>query len=456
MKKQSGAPLVGALILSAVVSGQTLTLGDAVERAQRLYPAVQVSRSQVDAAAASIRLARTAFLPRLDSIAQVNRATRNNIYGMLLQQPVISPISGPPVNENSPASVFGSAVGMLVDWEPFDFGVRRSRVELAEITRRRAEASAVRTQFEAASMAADAYLTVLAAQQTEKAAGASVERSRVLLTAVEALVRAELRPGADASMARAEFIAAQSQVVRSRQAIADAKAVLAGLTGDSPGSLVIHEGRLLLPAETPAETAAQVGGNPIAREQTAVIDEARARLKTLDNQWVPRFTIQGTTYARGTGARPDFTTLGGANGLAPTFYNWGLGFSVRFSILDQASIRAQQAEQAANVRTEESRYKLIVNDLETRRNRALASLEAAREIALLTPVQLESARAAASQAEVRYRTGLGPVTEVADAQRVVAQAEIDDALARLNVWRALLALRIAEGDLRPFVEEAAR
>ncbi len=433
-----------------------VSLTDAVERARKTYPAIQVSRSQVDAAAASIRLARTSYLPRLDSIAQVNRATRNNIYGMLLQQPVISPISGPPVIENSATSVFGSAVGLLVDWEPFDFGLRKSRVELAESTRRRTEASVVRTQFDAASAAADVYLTILASQETVKAASASVERSKVLLTSVEALVRAELRPGADAAVARAEWAAAQAQVVRSKQAVSEAKAILAGLIGETPANIAVSEGRLLTSPEASALQGSELGSNPLAREQAAVIEEVKAKLKTLDRQWSPRFSIQGSTYARGTGARPDFTTLGGANGLAPSFYNWGLGFSVKFPILDQAPIRAQQAEQAANVRTEESRYKLIVTDLETRRHRALAALEAAKDIALLTPPQVDAARAAASQAGTRYKSGLATVVEAADAQRVLSQAEIDDALAKLNVWRAILAVGTAEGDLAPFLQMAGR
>ena len=434
----------------------TLSLSEAVNRAQNLYPSVQVSRSRVDAAAAGIRLARTSYLPRLDSIAQVNRATRNNIYGMLLQQPVISPISGPPVNENSMTSVFGSAVGLLIDWEPFDFGLRKSRVDLAETTRRRTEASVVRTQFEAAAAAADTYLTILAAQETVKAASASVERSRVLLTIVEGLVRAELRPGADSTVSRAELAAAQAQLIRGRQAVAEAKALLAGLIGEQPDNLAVAEGKLLtLPREDPPAPA-QVTESPLAREQTALIEEAKARLGTFDRQWVPRFSLQGTTYARGTGARPDFTTLQGVNGLAPNFYNWGVGFSVTFPVLDYAATRARQAEQAANVRTEEGRYRLVITDLETRRNRALAAVQAAREMAQLTPTQLEAARAAESQAQARYKSGLATLVEVADAQRTLAQAEIDDGLARLAVWRALLALRSAEGDLEPFLQIAGQ
>jgi outer membrane protein TolC len=410
----------------------------------------------VDAAAAGIRLARTSYLPRLNSIAQVNRATRNNIYGMLLQQAVISPISGPPVNENSMTSVFGSAVGLLIDWEPFDFGLRKSRVDLAETTRRRTEASVVRTQFEAAAAAADSYLTILAAQETVKAASASVERSRVLLTVVEGLVRAELRPGADSTVSRAELAAAQTQLIRGRQAVSEAKALLAGLIGEQPDNVAVTEGKLLtLPGEDPPAPA-QVTDNPLAREQTAFIDEAKARLRALDRVWVPHFSLLGTAYARGTGARPDFTTLQGMNGLAPNFYNWGVGFSVTFPILDYAATRARQAEQAANIRTEEGRYRLVITDLETRRNRALAAVRAAREMAQLAPAQLEAARMAESQAQARYKSGLATLVEVADAQRTLAQAEIDDGLARLAVWRALLALRSAEGDLEPFVQIAGQ
>ena len=44
---------------------------------------------------AGIQLARTAYLPRVDALAQVNRATRNNVFGLLLPQGVIPAISGP-------------------------------------------------------------------------------------------------------------------------------------------------------------------------------------------------------------------------------------------------------------------------------------------------------------------------------------------------------------------------
>ena len=67
-------------------------------------------------------------------------------------------------------------------------------------------------------------------------------------------------------------------------------------------------------------------------------------------------------------------------------------------------------------------------------------LEASRRVARNTPIQLEAARATEQQASARYKAGLTSIVEVAEAERILTQAEIDDALARLSVWRALLAI----------------
>lgn len=73
-----------------------------------------------------------------------------------------------------------------------------------------------------------------------------------------------------------------------------------------------------------------------------------------------------------------------------------------------------------------------------------------------TPVEVAAARAATGQATARYQAGLGNIDEVAEAQRLLTQAEIDDALARLGVWRSLLGVATAAGDLQPFLAEASQ
>jgi hypothetical protein len=51
---------------------------------------------------------------------------------------------------------------------------------------------------------------------------------------------------------------------------------------------------------------------------------------------------------------------------------------------------------------------------------------------------------------------LANLTELADAQRLLTNAEIDDALARLQIWRARLAVASAQGDLQPFLDDVQK
>src|SRR5581483_2223633 len=95
----------------AVAPGITLT--QAVDTALHNYPSIKVTDEQIQAAAAGIQLARTAYLPHIDALAQINRATRNNVYGMLLPQSVIPSMSGPVLGINNLGSVWGSAAGFL-------------------------------------------------------------------------------------------------------------------------------------------------------------------------------------------------------------------------------------------------------------------------------------------------------------------------------------------------------
>src|SRR5438093_617409 len=445
--------LTNAIGRAQQAPGTPMSVGQAVESALRNYPAVTVSQEQVNSAAAGIDLARTAYLPRVDSLAQFNRATRNNVFGLLLPQGVIPSISGPVLGTNSTDSVWGSAIGGLVTWEPFDFGLRRAGVAAATASKTRSEAALKRTQFDVAAAAADAYLTLAAAQETVRAAQAGVDRADVLVRSIRALVNAQLRPGAEQSRAQAELAAAQTQLARAQQATEVARAVLAQFVGGDPRQISLTAPKLLqlpLVQTTPALTTA---ANPIAIEQNAAVAQAKAQLDILNKSYFPRFFAQGAAYARGTGARADGTRLGGANGLAPDVQNYAIGLSVTFPIFDFPSIRAKKVGQAATIRAETARYQQVATDLTAQWNEAMATLEGSRKIAADTPVQVSAANAAFQQTSARYQASLGNIVDVADAQRLLTQAEIDEALARLGVWRGLLGVAIAAGDIQPFLNE---
>jgi outer membrane protein TolC len=445
----------GALMAQPAPPPAALTVMQAVQNALHEYPSIQVSQEQINAAAAGIRLARTAYLPRVDALAQVNRATRNNVFGLLLPQSTLPSMSGPVIGSNNLGTAWGSAIGTLVTWEPFDFGLRRATVAAAAAAQTQSEATLKRTQFEVAVAVADGYLTLVAAQETVRAAQAGVDRTEVILRTANALVGAALRPGADASRAEAELAAARTQLIQAQQAVGVARAMVCRFVGIEPAQLAISSKRLLQPPEE-SVPALDPAANPFAVEQSAVLEQTKAQLKALERSYFPRFYLQGSAYARGTGAETDGKLLGGVNGLAPSVQDYALGFSVTFPALDLPSVQAREAAQSAAVRAQTARYRQISTDLRAQWNAAVATLQGARGIAANTPRQVSAARAAVQQATARYQSGLGNIDEVAEAQRLLSQAEIDDALARLGIWRGLLGVAAAAGDIRPFLAEASQ
>jgi len=297
---------------------------------------------------------------------------------------------------------------------------------------------------------------LVAAQATVRAAQAGVDRAQVLVQTTTALVNAQLRPGADASRAETELAAARTQLIQAQQAVEVARANLSRFVGLDPAQITLSAPRLLeLPPAQPV-AALDTAANPIAVEQNALVEQLQAQLRALERSYFPRFFLQGSAYARGTGAETDGRIQGGFNGLAPSTQNYALGFTLTFPIMDIASIRAQAAGQSATIHAETARYQQIATDLKAEWNAAIATLQAGRNVAANTPVQVAAARVTTDQATARYRSGLGNIDDVAEAQRLLTQAEIDDALARLGVWRALLGVATAAGDIEPFLAEASQ
>src|SRR5258708_28573253 len=182
----AGLSLLGQVVLcgqtpiSPPLAPQTpLTIDEAVQLALKNYPAIAESRARAQAADAGVAVARTAYLPRLDAIWQENRATTNNVFGLLLPQSVIPSISGPVLATHSYDGVWSSAAGVFMSWDAVDFGLRKAGVEAARAQSTVAQARQHLTEFEVAAGAADAFLTVLASDEAVRAAQANVDRLQV-------------------------------------------------------------------------------------------------------------------------------------------------------------------------------------------------------------------------------------------------------------------------------------
>jgi len=425
----------------------------AVATAQLHAPAIRTARARIDVANAGIDLADTAYLPRLDLVWQEIRATRNNISGTTFPQGVIPAISGPVGRSRSWESGWGSNAGALLTYEPLDFGLRSASTEAARMLARQAEADVRVIRLDAGAGAADAFLAHLAALQTLQAMRANLERWEVFAKAVHALADRELRPGADASRADAEVAAARTQLLLAEQTLQTSRIALAESMGMTELPADADAGPLL---DLPPQDAppGDLTGHPLLERQAAAVQSARARHDALDHAYAPKINLLAGVNGRGSGfdAAGD---LDPSDGLFPTRPNWAAGLSLTFGVTDYYQISARRLAEEGAERAERARSDEIYLSLRMQSARVRTTLDTARKIAENTPVQLKAANDAVTRARARYDSGLGTLTEVADAQRLLAQGEIDNHLARLTIWRALAASARVQGDMEPFLKLVA-
>lgn len=431
---------------------QTLTLDQAIQYATDHYPTVRAALEQVNASMAGVDVARAAYLPRLDSLWQSNRATANNIFGQILPQGIVPAISGPVLSSTSSQSVWGSATGALFSWEPLDFGLRHAGVVSAQAALTQARAGETLTRLDVQNAVAAAFLGIVAAQQAVTAAQADVNRRNVLLQSVQALVINQLRPGADQSRAEAERAAAQTRLLQARQALTIARTTVNRVLGSTAGVVTVTADPLLArlpPADIGPAAAAT---HPLAQVRQANVEQARAQEDVLAKADYPRVFVQSSVFARGSGANPSGVFDGGLDGLGLDRANWAAGVQILFpNLFDFSSLRARKAAAAAASRANAALHDEALLTITNQQQTAAALLETTRAVAANTPIQLAAAQQSDMQARARYDAGLATILEVAEAQSLLAQAEVQDQLARVDVWRALLAAAVAQGDLAPFL-----
>lgn len=432
---------------------QTLTIAAAIQAAADRYPAIRAAEEQSEAARNTIGVAQAAYLPRADLLWQGNRATTNKANLTPLGQTVV-PIPTEPARETTGHSDWNTLTGVLFSWQPFDFGVRHAQVSSARFGYESAKDAVNLTKLDVESSAAGAFFDLAAARQIVRAQQANVQRMEALSNSIHVLVDNTLRPGADASQADAQLAQARTQLIQARTQERARLEALANLLQVPSDQLDVDDQAILTDAPAQSLPSASIELHPSVEQQTALRDQAAEQLHLLNRSWVPSFSLYGSVSGLGAGltasSAPAFR--GGSSGLAPQTYNWLAAVQVTFPALQIFTLHSQQKAQQAQVFAAEAQRARTIGDLSAQVKEAQALLEGARAVAQNTPVELAAARLSEQQQQARYQSGLATVIEVSAAEAALAQAEGDDAVARLNVWRGLAGEAEAEGDLSPFLQ----
>jgi len=408
---------------------------------------LQSYKEKATAAEQSIHLSKNTLLPELTAGYQANYATYNNITGMSYPG-LAMPISGPPSVNNTINFVPGSALTALVTWNPFTFGQRSAAVEKATAQFQLANAAYNQELFRQQYVALYTYIDAVYYHQLLAGLQANIDRVQSILAQSLELARQGLKPGIDTiqfqsllAQARVSYLTAQkgyeSQLIE--------LARLAGLP-QSPEAIVLSDTAMAAMYPALPDTAAGGNNNPVLQYYQSVKQVSTASLKEIQVAWRPRLDIWGNGYARGSGVAAN-GVVDKADGFNLSRTNYGMGFQLSFPILRFSQVNMQKKQVRSLLKSDEAMASQAALDVQKQLQTAMMGYERNKEIALQTQVQVQASSFAYDGLKLSYQSGLVDYTRLAQGQYELLSAEVGIAHAHLQVWKSLLDIAVAKGDL---------
>lgn len=437
---------------SSSAATRTMTLADALAYARAHQPAIRSALAQVEAERAQADVPRGQWLPTFGVTAELLGATANNttasyITPWFMDVPRIGGTRARDAASASFAPYASTFAGVGLTQELFDFGriAAQSAAADALVDVSKSDAEVVRLDIDFG--VEEAFFAERAAKAVAIASDDAYERARVHRDLAQAGVSSGLRSPIELTRAEADLQRFDIERIRAKGGVQVAQTVLAAAIG-APDQRV-DTASAPSPAELPSLDAAI--SRAVAHDPNLIAVMARLKARELATRAVraelrPDLSLTGTLSGRAGGAPPTSGDSADYSGLLPSVPNWDAGLVFNWPLFDgtiDARISAARAQEAvARDEIDVTRQALVA-----RVEQAYVAVDVARD----TLPGLQHAVAAAvanyAQADARFKAGLGTSVELADAEALRTDAEIQLAMGVFELARARAAFGriIAEG-----------
>ena len=419
-----------------------------LKQAEANYPLLKAKGYEVAARKYQVSYVQSSALPSLDAAYQLNYATFNNITGMAVGQSFV-PISGPPSTDNTYTPVFGTAAGLLLNWEPITFGQRKSRIESAKAFADFQEADANNELFQHQIRTINAYLDVIMAEELIKVYKKNLERSADNVRIVRALTNSGLRPATDTTLFNAELSRARIELYSNEKLKAMQEVVFSEFLG---GSLAYTVDTSFFKQLPKIATDTSFSNHPLIRVSASRVLIGQQEKTALRRTLYPKLALWGTAYARGSGIRYD-GYVNSEDGLSFSRYNYGAGLILSVPLLQFTSLRHQVNAQESIIKSDQEKLNLIKLQLDKQREIAEITLNNALKIAQESPSFYQSAEFSYRTLKSRYNSGLVNYADYIQAQYALIKSETDLKRAYIEAWKALLYNAAVQGDINIFLNQ---
>lgn len=432
-------------------ASRRMTLDDARAFARSHHLRLVAARQRLVAAERDADVPGAQWLPRVGAMAQIVGSTTNNSTSTILATsavdlPRIGATKVDATADFQPYPSTGAALG--VRQQLFDFGriaaERNAAVLAGEVERFRVGSASLDVDFGVEQ----SFFAVLAAVAIESASRAAYDRAAQHRNLARANVASGMRPPIEQTRAEADVARYEAGMMRAKASVHVARSVFAVAVGVDDFELDATGTAGELEPLPPLATALGMALlSPSVLMARARVEAQRAETGRLEAQTRPSISATASISGRAGGAVPSSGPVPYGDGWLPTVPNYSAGVVFTWSILEPTWDRRAVASRA--------REQALVSDadFELRNQRGLivvAYRDAEVSSQTLGALQrgADAARANYEQAENRFRVGLGTSTELADAQALRADAEIQLAIGHFQVARTRAALERAVAEAR--------
>ncbi|MFA4902371.1 MAG: TolC family protein [Desulfobaccales bacterium] len=428
--------LGGARVTGAAEPGGSLSLNQAIDIALKEQPTLKQSRENVAASRYNIGVARSAYLPQVNFIA-------NYYYGNAF--PASSNRPGTSGTSGSTGSVGAVEVTNYYIYQfqasqlLYDFGKTPGLINQSRASFGQTQQDYAGTRQQVVLDVRTAYFGYLAAQRAQKVQEDTVKQNQDLLKQAQGFYKVGLKAKIDVTKAEANLYQAEANLIQAKNNVQLAQVTLTTALGLKtwPFSKV--------------EDVLEVTTQPQSLEELKAKALER-RPEILKNRHVQEFNRAAVTVAR-SGYFPTLSSTAayGWQSVDQPFAdlpnNWYVGAALTVPIFEGLSTAYSLSQNKAQLRASVENYEVLRQNVTKEVNQTYLNVKTGWELIRATKKALEAARENLRLAWGRYQAGVGTIIEFTDAQVQFSQAD-------LNFVQALYNYRVYEAQLDKAIGKA--
>lgn len=410
----------------------TVSLTEALRTAHEHQPQLLLARAQTAAARARADQARAPLLPQVTGTASYQRTTANFVARPGTVPAQFTSMAAATSLDTYNFFNFGLSLSQYI----WDFGQTTRRFQAARATAEAQHESEGTTRLSIDTAVQAAYFAARAQKALLQVARETLANQDRHLSQVQAFVRVGTRPEIDLAQARTDRANAAVQVIAVENAYAVAKAQLNLAMGAEAGVDYDVADDLLPPL--PDEDQ---GTEVLLSTALQARPEFQALQKQISAQQLTVKAVQGA-YGPSLSAGMSLTEAG--TDITQLAWNFSASINLNWPLFQGLLTMSQVREQRENLAALQAQLATLRQQVRLDLESARLQVRASKATIAAANEALQNARERLRLAEARYRTGVGSIIELGDAQLAltatsaqVVQADYALANARSLLLRAL-------------------